>query len=680
MRRKYVPFVLLLTFFTCSSTAHAQLWSGILNSTRAVNWQQATVGVTGGIPTTWTQCGATIPAYNGTADVINNALASCSGKNKYVLLGPGTFNLTSAIGSFPSNPINHVILRGSGPNVTTIIVTGGGTSCSGGRSADVCFYGPSTFPGGTNTLPPCGIGGSNNCADWTAGFAHGATSITVANVGAKNISNGDFIILDQESDQSDTGGFIISDLPLTIGITTGFIAHQNMEFPTAGGRRINGIDYEQNQYVQVVSGCNPSCSGNGPFTLTINPGLYANNWHSGGRGVGVVFLKPTSYLGIENLTVDGRTSVSSMGIGIINCADCWVKNVRSIAAQRSHVWVEYSPHTEVRDSYFFGTKSAASQSYGIEWGEPSGCDSLFENNIFQQVSAPLVGGGGCGNVIGYNFAINDAYNPSSYLQMPSLSHDTANDFNLWEGNQVPALGCDDIHGTPGGVDTIFRNELNGRDWNQGSQPTQQTNPISFSSYCRGYNIIGNVLGTAGYHTLYEQYPTSQGQPSVSMANCNASIYDLGRGGGQCGNLDSGLVLDDVLVRSTLMRWGNYDTVTGGVRWDTTEASPAASTYIDAQVTPSNHVLPASLYMSSKPSWWGTMPWPAVGPDVSGGTGPGGLAYNNPAANCYFNVMGGPANGGGNVLAFDADTCYSGNASPPPPDTTPPAAPSGVVVN
>jgi hypothetical protein len=59
---------------------------------------------------------------------------------------------------------------------------------------------------------------------------------------------------------------------------------------------------------------------------------------------------------------------------------------------------------------------------------------------------------------------------------------------------------------------------------------------------------------------------------------------------------------DPNVKATLLRHGNWDSVTNGVVWD-----PAIS----------NHTLPASLYLSGKPSWWGSsLPWPPIGPDVS----------------------------------------------------------------
>jgi hypothetical protein len=70
-----------------------------------------------------------------------------------------------------------------------------------------------------------------------------------------------------------------------------------------------------------------------------------------------------------------------------------------------------------------------------------------------------------------------------------------------------------------------------------------------------------------------------------------------------------------------------------------------------------HELPASLYLVGKPTWWGSMPYPATGPDVAGGSGPGGHSYGNPAQACYFRVMGGSDGGAGGPLAFDAGRCY-----------------------
>src|SRR2546425_11930843 len=83
--------------------------------------------------------------------------------------------------------------------------------------------------------------------------------------------------------------------------------------------------------------------------------------------------------------------------------------------------------------------------------------------------------------------------------------------------------------------------------------------------------------------------------------------------------------------------------------------------------------PSSFYLSAKPSWWstpwGTPPWPAIGPDVTGGNvaGYAGHAYKIPARLCYENSAIDPAYGGNNVRLFNPSSCY-GNTPPPNPPT------------
>ena len=643
--------LLSLILFTFSGYCHAQAWSGIIGSTRAANWQRESVGVPGGIPSSsWTQCGSTIAAYTGSSATINNALSSCNGTNKYVLLGAGTFHLSAGI---MMNGLTGVELRGSGPTQTTLAYTGTVTCFGGG--AHICMKNASGLgDSSAAVLPPCGGANSANCGDWTAGYSQGATSITLANVGASGINNGDVIILDQQNDTTDNGGFVICDQQ------TGFVCQDSTQGNHDIGRIIGGVAYSQQQQVVVVSGCSSPCSGAGPFTLTITPGLYANNWHGAGRPLGVWFVKPTRTLGVQGLTINNGGDATGGrwgGIVFYNCYGCWVTNVRSTNSNRNHIWIYNSARDEVRDSYFFGTLNAASQSYGVE--EFPAHDTLIENNIFQQITGSPANGSG--NVWGYNFSVDNVFNPSSWMQGTYISHDAGNEFSLWEGNQLNALIMDQLHGTSGLV-TVFRNWLNGRDhntYNGGTQPTVQTFPLDFDAYSRGMNVIGNVLGTPGYHTQYESYP-----PSTGVSGCSRSIYTLGWGGANCGTGGHNGVLDDTKVRSTLMRWGNYDVANGAVRWDATEASPSAVTYIAAQAVPASHTLPASFYLTGQPAWWRSMPYPAVGPEVTGGQGPGGFAYNNPAADCYFSVMGGPVDGSGSVLDFDADNCYAGGVDPP----------------
>ena len=118
--------------------------------------------------------------------------------------------------------------------------------------------------------------------------------------------------------------------------------------------------------------------------------------------------------------------------------------------------------------------------------------------------------------------------------------------------------------------------------------------------------------------------------------------------------------DDTLVKTTLMRWGNYDVVTGTSRFVVSEVPSVLSQF--ANPVPPNNILPASLYLSAKPSWFGSGTWPPIGPDVTGGQDPTGHAYNIPSKLCYNNTAK-DANG---ILLFNANNCYN-----TAPDTTPP---------
>ena len=132
------------------------------------------------------------------------------------------------------------------------------------------------------------------------------------------------------------------------------------------------------------------------------------------------------------------------------------------------------------------------------------------------------------------------------------------------------------------------------------------------------------LALPGHHTQYQAYATTTTTAFSGAASEYASIYDLGGGGsGDACALNVGQsTLCDPLTYSTLMRWGNYDTVNAAVRWNTTEGCPASDPYVNANctnfATPSQ-TLPSSFVYSSAPPWWPSgKAFPIIGPDVSTG--------------------------------------------------------------
>jgi len=71
-------------------------------------------------------------------------------------------------------------------------------------------------------------------------------------------------------------------------------------------------------------------------------------------------------------------------------------------------------------------------------------------------------------------------------------------------------------------------------------------------------------------------------------------------------------------------------------------------YVNANPTPATELLPASFYLSGKPSFLTSIrvsaPVSAIGPMVTGGPGPGGFSYPIPAAELLLQYLVGPSNG------------------------------------
>jgi len=650
-----MSYRLLFFLVLFSVSVQAQNWSGILDPSRAVDWSQA--GVQGGIPSaSWTQCGSTIPA-GASVSTIQSTINNC-GAHQYVLLGAGTFNLNNGL-TLKSN----VVLRGQGADQTSLVFTNSIGCWSGG--ALVCFNSDTTWAGDPGS-PETQWGGSQ-AATWSGGYTQGTTGITLTNVGSNGIVNGQWITLDQVEATSDNGNlFVCSNTSTPCSLEGGPVA------------RVSNGTRSQQQVVQVTAGCSSKCSGSGPFTVTISPGIYAPNW-STGQHPGAWWIHPNQYAGLENLSLDGTNSGDEENIGVLSCVNCWVTGVRSVNSNRDHINFAQSAHITAQNNYFYGTQNAASQSYGVEFTYSS--DNLIQNNIFQKVTTPYLSGDGEGEAFLYNYTIFDYYNQSAGWLIPAVNsgHDAASMYNLYEGNVMSGWNADVFHGTSG-MNTGFRNALPG--WEPGI--TQARWPIYFSSYVRYQNIIGNVLGMPGIQTsCYQQLNTDNSDPCV---------FTFGAGNTE----GSVTVPSDSKVGTTVMRWGNYDTVNKAVRFVASEVPSGISPYGNA--VPSSQTLPPSFYYSFTPAWWPSgKPWPLIGPDVTGGnvgqcsggtynhafalsSGQcsggtfvanvnGGHMNSNPAMDCYLNVLNGPLDGSGGALTFNANACYPSSGSgdnPSPP--------------
>lgn len=639
-RAFYRPGVGLVTLaLALPVLVQAQQWSGIIEPSRAVDWSNA--GVRGGIPNRTRVCATLSPG--ATTSQINSAIASCP-SGQAVFLNPGTYKGLSGL---MFNGKSGVTLQGAGADKTFLVFTSG-IGCHS-LATDVCI----------TALDTNWRGGTSNSANWTSGYAPGTTNITLSSV--INLKVGSPLILDQLDDPSDTGSVFVCQDPATVPSCS-------LEGNTTNGQRPNR---DQVQIVQVVScgtasTARQTCNGT---NVTITPGLYMANWNAAKSPGAWWATSPISGIGIEDLSLDHTASSGSFGVEIFNAIDCWVKGIRSIESGKAHVELQESARISVVDNYFYLTQNAVQQSYGVESLNSS--DDLIQNNILQFIAAPLMMNGSCsGCVIAYNFAINDFFTASTgYVQASTNQHTAGIDMLLYEGNIAPQFYADNFHGTHNLV-TVFRNRFLGNDGAcyNGTPPYREsacsTNQVAIDirAYSRFYNVIGNVLGQSGTSNSYQ----SGSKP----------IYKIG-GGNSANDVR---VPSDSLVASTLMRWGNYDVVTGTVRWCGNSSNPGWATTCGgtsevpssltkyANAVPATTSLPPSFYLSAKPAWWPSgKAWPPIGPDVAGGNVPnvGGHAYTIPAQDCYLNVMGGLLNGTGVVLSFNANRCYLSSSAARP---------------
>jgi hypothetical protein len=427
------------------------------------------------------------------------------------------------------------------------------------------------------------------------------------------------------------------------------------------------------QFVKVVS-----ISG---LNVTIDTPLYMPNWNNAkphGAWWGNFTIQNS---GIEDMTLDHQadtnpTTGAIFGIEISDAYNCWVKNVRSIIANRAHVRFEDAAHSVVRDNYFYGTLNLQSQSYGVESYESS--DNLIINNIFHHVASGNLYNGNVGTVDAYNYGIDDANNFPTFALSSTQFHAAGEDMTLSEGNQGVSITSDVKHGTHN-FNTTFRNFLIGPDAAAPSK-TSNTMVVDLQSFSRFYNIIGNVFGKAGYANTY------QVATGGSTSNCNTAIYNLGFPNDECSSDGASppAVPADPLVSSTLMRWGNWDVVNNASRFVSGEVPSGLSQF--ANPVPANNNLPTSFFLvsggvpySNPPTWWatayGTPAWPAIGPDVTGGTvtsgsgtgsNLGGHVYLIPAALCQQNLAQDSTNYPSTVIkAYDAATCYPSESATAP---------------
>lgn len=593
-----VPILLLAVFALHISAQTNAKARGV------VDWSQSGVGR---IPPR-TQICANLNAPAGVGQ-INAALAACpSGQTVY--LAPGTYAITGTV-RIPSN----VTLRGAGADRTILNATG--------TSGDVISMGS-----GSVAYRPVRI---------TAGATAGSTSLQLS--GAPGLRVGSYLVIAETND------------PAYVS-TAGSGGNCNWcDGWTDNGRLARG------QIVTVTA-----VHGN---SVGIAPALYSAYTQA---PIAVSFEMAASYAGVENLQVYANNSGYGSNFSMRMCAWCWIKGVESNYADGDHVEIYWGFHDEIRDSYFSNAflhgPGIHDSDLQIGWKTTA---SLVENNIIERTHAAIMlEWGAAGNVIAYNYTLGEFDSGAPNLDIGGIDfHGAHPQFNLLEGNVLTMIDADSVWGTSSDT-TGFRNwvvgtnricrPMRGRGTVQcaganGHYGFQAARAIEFSYLSTRNVFIGNVLGSAAMQALSGDHSALRQQDSVEYPaprSYDGTAYGWSFGYGRTGDDGSGTGCGGGIppchragTSATDFLHGNYDNVGGSTHW----------------VPGVTETLPASIYLKGKPAWWGDLPFPATGPDVTGGPGPGGHSYGNPARACYLNRMGGSDGGVGGPLPFNAERCY-----------------------
>lgn len=662
----------LAHFGFSSFSASDSVWTGILspvgtgNCTTlapnqlpapcAIAWQ-GNAGIPGGVPVA-TQSGSTITSTGSDqTSAINSALTSCggsSGSQKFIQLATGTFQISSSL-IVPS----FCELRGTAANLTVVNTNSGTyTQCE-----------PSAGDGDVQAICLGNGGLSYTPLTISSGATAGSTILTLGSTTGVTVG-GDLVISETNASYvTNAGGE---------GVCTW------CDGAWASGNRSRGQIVE----VQSIVGS----------VVTISPGLYTDYTNT----PTAVGFTPTKSAGVRDLQVVGNNNGLGSLIGLNKCAYCYVKGVEGNYADNDFVNVAWGYRDEVRDSYFTNGFVHTSGSFDTNvdvFFKTSG--TLIENNIIERAHVGIMlEWGSAGNVISYNYIQGEFNIPSANnAVLAGINYHGAHpQFNLIEGNVAPQFRPDEIWGSSShtatnrnwwqGTTTVC-NPLTGRSTVNctpigtpsgvgvnGWHPFQESIGLAIDHLSWYTNTVGDISGSAAQQALITTTGSGTSHQAIlnwTSAACAASgcrsfditNYNFTFGFGEAGDDGTGTGSTsgcsggttgpchsvDAFLTSTLYKSYTFSNTTSNCLSGGGAGTCTAS-------------LPASFYLAAKPSWWTSgIPFPAIGPDVTGGTGPGGhtsLTASNPAQNCYLNTMGGSEGGPGSPLSFNEATCYATN--------------------
>lgn len=342
-------------------------------------------------------------------------------------------------------------------------------------------------------------------------------------------------------------------------------------------------------------------------------------------------------VGVEDLCVMGGEGGDwHGGIVMMTCEYSWIKNVEAYWCGGTTVGFYATYRCELRDSYIhegsWPFPGGGGYLVGLNYGAS---DNLVENNIMWQNDKEIVmRATGGGNVVAYNY-MDDAW-IGSYPMGPeagvNAGHYTTPHFELLEGNYSQNYKGDSYWGNSIYI-TAFRNQLSGI--RAGARGLSSYGFLSGVIYPYGdywgrlavdvqggsyyTNFVGNVLGTQGQKLLgidtaahgFGYTQTAWVYEALDASIDNAAHSNVGMWNMGDYQNASGWVWN-ANTYQTQLREGNWDWYTQTQKWLGVGGRGTSNI-----TTP--QTIPNSLYLTSKPAFFGDCPWPWVDPSTGATT-------------------------------------------------------------
>ena len=373
------------------------------------------------------------------------------------------------------------------------------------------------------------------------------------------------------------------------------------------------------QIVEVTAVSGNTITFNTPLhcSFLVTYGAAVTRWNWSDPNMGLV-----AWSGIEDLyCYGGRTGNIEMRLSKY----CWTKHVESHWGYGAGVGINSCFRCELRDSFIHtqayfdqgGAGYLLALSYATSDCLVENCISWFGN---KQIVMQTAGGG---NVLAYNY-MDDA-GSINYLQLGEAGinacHMTTSHFELMEGNYSHCYSGDSYWGNAIDI-TAFRNQFSGHrsghkplsSYIQSGQPYIDDGnraAAKIQTHSLRHNLVGNVLGYQGMvlYTLnsgpapFDQTTGGWKFEDLTAVNDGNTVFMW-----YIGEIQSATVTWDPNTYQTLLRDGNWDWVTKTQTWlgiGGTQNNPLG--------TPKP--IPDSLYLSGKPAFFGSNPWPWVDPST-----------------------------------------------------------------